>query len=319
MFAAIGELAGALAAPSMRIVANGGKRLRPALTFGVAAMAPDGHDPARVPDAAAAVEVLHCATLVHDDLIDGSALRRGCPTINASDGMAAAVVSGDVLIAVALSLAARCSRSAAVITADTLACLCQGEAVQDRLRFDPSVGVEQLVKLAELKSGSLLRAACLLGADVAGLDAATTAAVAAFGLQFGVVLQLADDLIDVVSTTEQAQKPVGVDFFAGTPTLPAAFAMQASAELRSLWRPDLSDAERHRALTLLRSPATLRWTVLQAVDQARLARDTLLSVGAGHPNVARMAEWPVQFLHAQLDANMAVDHDELSDWKRLTA
>ena len=298
MTSAVARLGGDLYPALAPLLAAGGKRLRPALTVRLAA---DGHPPTPdVLERAAAVELLHCATLVHDDLIDDAELRRGVRTVNASHGVARAVVSGDLLIAAATVLSAGVSPAAGVLIGETLALLCRGQALEEDLQFATSPSSEQLLSVTRLKTGSLVQAACLLGAQAAGLDEPALAAVADFGMDFGVVLQLVDDLLDIVSSCDLAHKPVGVDFFAGTVTLPAALAMRESAELRALFRPGLDERQRDRALTLLRSPLAIAATVRAAESHARSAADALTPVLAARPGLAELAAWPALFLRAQL-------------------
>jgi len=113
----------------------------------------------------------------------------------------------------------------------------------------------------------------VLGADAAGLPSAVVAGVAEYGMEFGISLQLIDDLIDITSTPQLAGKPVGVDFVAGTVTVPAALAMHHLPELRSLLRPDLDDLARRRALALLRSPESVWPSMVAAVGHAVAAGD----------------------------------------------
>ena len=302
LHAAIAELAGSLATPVTRVVGAGGKRLRPALTLAVAGLGQLPQQAAGVLDRAAAVELLHCATLIHDDLLDGAAVRRGAATVNAAEGMGSAVLSGDLLIAAAGVLAGRVSQHAGMVIAQTLASLCRGEALEADARFDVTVTSERLLDVLRLKTGSLTQAACVLGADAAGLPGDVVDGVAEYGMEFGISLQLIDDVIDVVSTPALAGKPVGVDFLAGTVTMPAIFAMQHTPELRSLLRPVLDDISRRRALSLLRSPATVHASVLCAVEHAVTAGEALRAVGHGQPAIEQLAQWPVQYLRSQLDA-----------------
>jgi len=301
LHAAVGELAGGLAAPVARIVGARGQRLRPALTLAVAALGGGrtGRD-AEALGRAGAVELLHCATLVHDDLIDGATLRRGVPTVNAAEGECRAILSGDLLIAAACLLAARAGPDAGMLVAQTLASLCRGEALEEDVRFDASVSVETLLDIVALKTGSLIQAACVLGAQTARLDRETSAAIARFGMEFGMSLQLLDDVVDVVSTPVLAGKPVGVDFLAGTVTLPSALAMEHSPELRSLLRPGLDDVSRRRALALLRSPPAVRAAVAVAGEHIDAAGDALLGVNGGNLGFTELAAWPRRFFEAQL-------------------
>ncbi|MCW2529023.1 MAG: putative polyprenyl diphosphate synthase [Pseudonocardiales bacterium] len=303
MLTAISGLTGPLRGSTAELITSGGKRLRPALTIAIATLGGRNWSAAARSDLikrAAAVELLHCATLVHDDIIDRSTVRRGRPSVNASQGTAGAVVSGDMLIAAACTLAGRASQSAGILIAETLGTLCQGEAMEDQLRFDDGTSIEALLRVARLKTGSLIQTAGLLGAEAVGLDHHAGDAITRFGMDLGVTLQLVDDILDLVSSEELAGKPVGVDFACGTVTLPAAYALRGSAELRSLLRPGLDYESQGRALTLLRTPDPIRTAVSTALKHAMSAGAALRSIAEGNPLVTRLAEWPAEFVRTQL-------------------
>jgi len=300
---------GLLAAALERVNGAGGKRLRPALamTMGIGSFLPvERQDLIKV---AAAVELLHCATLVHDDLIDAAAVRRDVPTVSAQEGLPAAVVGGDALIGCAVLLASQVSREAAVLLGETLVDLCQGQALEDEIRFTPLASVDelffdQLFRVIRLKTGSLLRAACVLGVRAAGAEERLVAAAAEFGMQFGITLQLLDDLLDVVSTPWLAGKPVGADFAAGIVTLPTALAMRASPELASMFGPALGPNDRERSLVLLRSADSISAAVARAAEHAHAAHAALSSVADTSGVIEQVADWPMVFLRSQLHAKV---------------
>lgn len=308
------DLGGQLHSPLSRMIEAGGKQLRPALTLTIASLAggPAGRfgagsaeEPRPALQLAAAVELLHCATLIHDDLIDGSKLRRGVPAVSALEGTATAVVAGDLLIAAASMLAGRVSQQSGLVIARTLVELCRGEALEEQLRFDPAPDPEQLLDIIRLKTGSLLQAACRLGAQAASAGAEFEAAAAEFGMEFGISLQLIDDLLDVVSSPALTGKPVGADFVAGTVTMPALLAMQAYPELANLLGQVATDASRARMLALLRSPEAIRPTVEAALDHAKAARRALSAVSADDPALRRLSHWPLRYLRFQLRRKVA--------------
>ncbi|MEO9221432.1 MAG: polyprenyl synthetase family protein [Mycobacteriaceae bacterium] len=316
---AVADLAGPLTPQLRRILGAGGQRLRPALTLAVSQLGRSSGPDAGALERAAAVELLHCATLVHDDLIDGADVRRGTPTVNAAEGLGAAVLSGDLLIAAAYLVAGRAGDGAGTVIARTLASLCRGEALEALGQFDAAVGVPHCLEVIRLKTGSLLAAACLLGAQAADLDSAATSALAKFGMHFGISLQLLDDVIDVVSTPLLAGKPVGVDFSTGTVTVPAALALTEFPELGSLLRPGLDDLSRRRALALLRTPSAVRSAVAMAAEHAEAAGSALRRVDLGDPALEELADWPVLFLQSQLRSKVdAGGHSalELQNTKR---
>jgi geranylgeranyl pyrophosphate synthase len=296
-------LPGTLAAPCRRIMTAGGKRLRPKLVL-VAALAAGA--PSRLPihvvQAAAAVELLHIATLIHDDLIDQATTRRGVSTVNAQEGRAAAVIAGDLLLGAAGRLGARISAEAAVLLQQALVDLAAGQALEERQRYSSDVTVQTTLAVAEAKTGTLVGVACQLGALSAGANEEVQSTLLAFGRKFGTMLQLLDDLLDLLSSEAHCGKPVGVDFAAGTVTLPALHSLPTSPELRGLLRRGLNPSERQRALELLRSEGGIQMALCCAVDYANRAEALLSTVDlAGDPDALRaLAEWPSRYLAAQL-------------------
>ncbi|WP_199509346.1 polyprenyl synthetase family protein [Nucisporomicrobium flavum] len=262
-------LPASLAGPCRRLALAGGKRLRASLVLTVA-----GDAAAAVP-AAAAVELLHLATLVHDDLLDDAPERRGVPTVHAAEGAGTAVLAGDVLIGLAGRYAARAGVHAAALASDALVDLCAGQALEAAHRHDPGVTATTALRIAELKTGTLIATACELGAAAAGRN---SDGLRAYGLAFGIVLQLLDDLLDLLSDDETYGKPTAADFAAGTVTLPAVHTLAAEPRLRDLLRPGLTAAERDTATRLLRRgpgiAETLR-TIDELVDQATRFRPDL--------------------------------------------
>jgi geranylgeranyl pyrophosphate synthase len=246
---------------------------------------------------------------VHDDLIDGASIRRGVATVSAQEGAAAAVVGGDLLIAAACTLAGRVSRQAGAVIADTLGQLCRGEAIQAQLRYDALAPVERLMEVTRLKTGSLLQAACLLGAQAVGADPALYAAVSDFGMDLGICVQLVDDLLDIVSDPVLVAKPVGADFASGTLTMPIALALRDCPELGGLLRPGLDAVSRERAVGLLQSAdGALAATAASARGYAASAGQHLRSAGRGSPAAEQLAGWPAAYLDSQLRSKVGDQH-----------
>jgi geranylgeranyl pyrophosphate synthase len=302
----LAQTCGSLAEPLTSLVAAGGKRLRPALTIALASLLGDAAlSRAAESDlvaAAAAVELLHTATLVHDDLIDGARWRRGRPTLSAVHGDAAAVIGGDALIGTAFAVATSVDDHAGALVAQTLLELCRGEALQEMRRFDPTAGTNDVMEVTRLKSGSLIRTACRLGAHVVTSDAAVVEAVAEFGLEFGIVLQVVDDLIDVISTPALAGKPVGADFASGVMTLPAVLALRRHPELAALVAPTADRSGRTASIQLLRSPEVVRGTVRAACDHAAAACRALAPLFGRFAGLTEAASWPKRYIDEQLGA-----------------
>ncbi len=211
---------GVVAAVGADALAAGGKRLRPLLAF---LSAPED---ARPPVAAGvAVELVHMATLVHDDLIDGAQVRRGHAAAWAAHGEGAARATGDYLFARAFAELCREGDARAVaVLADAALALARGEAMQRRQQHDPDTTVEAYLERCALKTGKLFEAACLLGSG---------GTLARFGLNLGIAFQIADDILDCAGDTIETGKIAGTDLREGTPTLPLLLAARADDAVRA--------------------------------------------------------------------------------------
>jgi geranylgeranyl pyrophosphate synthase len=200
----------------------GGKRLRPLLVF---LSTPSGErESERAVAGGAAVELVHMATLVHDDLLDGAGVRRGRPTVWAEHGERAAKAAGDYLFARAFAQLAETKDSDALaVLADAALALARGEAMQRRQAFRPDTSVEEYLARCSLKTGKLFEAACLLGGNGRALGP--------FGLALGIAFQITDDILDCTGDYRSTGKAGGVDLRDGTPTLPLLIAAQRDPEI----------------------------------------------------------------------------------------
>ena len=201
-------------------LAAGGKRLRPLVVF---LATPPGSAPPL--EAGVAVELVHMATLVHDDLIDGAEFRRGRASAWAAYGPAAARAAGDYLFARAfVELGATGNTRAISLLAGATLCLARGEALQRRQRYDPNTTVDGYLERCALKTGKLFEAACRLGG---GSDR-----LGDFGLQLGIAFQITDDILDCSGESVETGKIVGTDLREGTPTLPLLYAAAVDETVR---------------------------------------------------------------------------------------
>jgi len=221
-----------LAADAAMTLEAGGKRLRPLLVL-LCGGEEAGEEAVR---AATAIELIHMATLVHDDVLDAAPLRRGRPTVAAAAGRDRATASGDLLFsrAFALLAAAGDGRSIELLSAASVA-LARGELAQRRDAYDASIGEERYLERCRLKTGTLFECACLLGGGEEALGA--------FGAAIGLAFQLLDDVLDVAGPAERTGKARGTDLLDGTVTLPLILAARrdstiAAADLRSLGPAD---------------------------------------------------------------------------------
>jgi heptaprenyl diphosphate synthase len=218
------EQGGALLGPATaRVAGSGGKRLRPVLTIAAAATA-GVFDP-RVVDVAAAVELVQVGSLVHDDILDGAATRRGRPTINAVEGINHAVLAGDYILARAAELAAGVGQEPARLLAATLGELCEGQVLELRDAYDPDRTVDAHLASVRGKTAALFECACRLGAHCAGLSGENARALGRFGHAFGMAFQVLDDVLDLIGDEERLGKPTGNDVASGVYTLPVLAAL----------------------------------------------------------------------------------------------
>jgi geranylgeranyl pyrophosphate synthase len=227
-------------------IAAGGKRLRPLLLFLAAGAPPPESD--EVLRAAVAVELVHSATLVHDDVLDGSPLRRGRPTVMAAGGRLAATATGDLLFSRAFAELVS-SRSVAAVQALSRASseLAAGELMQ-RADAWRAVSVDRYLERCRLKTAVLFRAACELGALHGAADEecdeARSAALGTFGERIGLAFQLLDDVLDVTGPPERTGKPRGADLLDGTVTLPLILAQERDSRLQGIDLRSVTSTER---------------------------------------------------------------------------
>jgi geranylgeranyl pyrophosphate synthase len=236
--AAVTEQAGVpLAAHATATVVAGGKRLRPLLVV-LAAESAGGPAQSEAGEeslvrAAVAVELVHSATLVHDDVIDGAQLRRGHPTVVAVAGREMAVATGDLLFSRAFAeLAHNGSLDQLRALSDASSALASGELLQREDAYAKHVAVERYLRRCELKTAALFEAACRLGALIAVEGSRALAdALGAFAKRIGLAFQLLDDVLDVSGPVERTGKSRGTDLLDGTVTLPLILARERDPEL----------------------------------------------------------------------------------------
>jgi len=206
---------------------SSGKRLRPALALlsgGATGKITSSHV-----DLAVILELIHIATLVHDDIMDGADLRREQPTVNAKWGNAISVLLGDALLAHAMRLATNFSETEVVRRiADAAAEVCTGEIIQTQRRFDLKLSVQDYYKIVEMKTAALFAAASELGAFLSETTPERIGALKQFGVKLGTAYQVYDDCLDLVGDEEKIGKTLGSDLRKGKLTLPLIFLLQSA-------------------------------------------------------------------------------------------
>jgi geranylgeranyl pyrophosphate synthase len=237
-----GEL---LAAHAGATIAAGGKRLRPLLVLLAAGPPADAASAERLLRAAAAVELVHSATLVHDDVLDAAPLRRGRPTVFAQAGRLAATATGDLLFAQAFAELVRNGRPRDVqVLSDAASALAAGELLQREDAWRADVPRERYLRRCDLKTARLFQAAGELGAIEGGGPAEV---LGAFGRRIGLAFQLLDDVLDVSGPAARTGKHRGADLLDGTVTLPLILARERDPalgreDLRGVTTPEQAEA-----------------------------------------------------------------------------
>ncbi|CAD5374146.1 octaprenyl diphosphate synthase [Rubrivivax sp. A210] len=266
---------------SRYIVNAGGKRIRPRLVL-LFAEALGFEGPERY-ELAATVEFIHTATLLHDDVVDESALRRGRATANAMFGNAASVLVGDFLYSRAFQMMVSTNRMRVLdVLADATNVIAEGEVLQLMNMHDPDLAVADYLQVIRYKTAKLFEASARLGAVLAGADDELEEACAAFGRALGTAFQLVDDLLDYEGNSSELGKNVGDDLREGKPTLPLLVAMERATDAeRALIRHAIEEGELHRLqeiLAIVRRTGALDATRAAAEAEAAKARTALASL-----------------------------------------
>jgi heptaprenyl diphosphate synthase len=248
------------------LIDAGGKRLRGSLAI---ASATSGERAATRDDlmGGVALELMHLASLYHDDVMDEATIRRNVDSVNARYGNLIAIVAGDYLMARSAGIAADLGAATASLLARTLAWLTRGQVSEVRTAFALDRSEHDYFVAIEGKTAALMSASCRMGAMTAGLPSDESDALAEFGRCFGMVYQLRDDILDLIATNNQLGKPAGQDLAEGVYSLPTLYALRDSRqadELSSLLGRPLEDDEREHARKLVVATDGIDRTVLAA-------------------------------------------------------
>jgi octaprenyl-diphosphate synthase len=282
--ALIPELAG-------HLIAGGGKRMRPMLTLACANLL--GYPGTRHHKLAAAVEFIHTATLLHDDVVDGSGMRRGKRTANIIWGNSASVLVGDFLFARAFELMVEDgSLRVLKILSHASAVIAEGEVEQLTAQRRSETDEDHYLQIIAAKTAALFAAACRVSPVIAEASDEAETALECYGRNLGIAFQLTDDVIDYASDEETMGKGVGDDFRDGKMTLPVILAYARGSEAdRAFWRSAISgertsDEDLAHAIGMLRSTDALADTIERARQYGRRAIDALGSFPASKAKAA---------------------------------
>ncbi|MGC8462513.1 MAG: polyprenyl synthetase family protein [Acidimicrobiales bacterium] len=269
------------------LIAAGGKRLRPALTL---AAATAGAQEATREDllGGVSVELVHLASLYHDDVMDEATVRRNVSSVNARFGNLVAIVAGDFLLARSAEIAAGLGTEIAGLLAATLGELCQGQVAEVRAAFQVNRTLEEYTAAISGKTASLMATSCRIGALTGHRPRAEVEALTAYGRSFGMIFQVRDDILDVVGTEDDLGKPAGQDLAEGIYTLPVLLALgdaDAGRELRVLLGRPLEQPERDKARSIIAASPAISNAVAVARRYVREAEQA--AAGSATPALAR--------------------------------
>ncbi len=261
------------------LLAAGGKRLRPVLAL---ATATSGARDASREDllGAVSVELVHLASLYHDDVMDEATVRRNVESVNARFGNLVAIVAGDFLLARSAEIAAGLGTEIAGLLAATLGELCRGQVAEVHAAFQVGRTEESYSSAIAGKTASLMATSCRIGALTGGLPRPEVDAYTSFGRYFGMIFQVRDDILDVIGTEAELGKPAGQDLAEGIYTLPVLFALADPAvgpELRPLLGQPLGQPERDKARSIVAESGAIGRSVVVARRYAELAADAAVT------------------------------------------
>jgi heptaprenyl diphosphate synthase len=262
------------------LIAAGGKRLRPLLAL---AAATGGDREATHDDllGAVAVELVHLASLYHDDVLDEATIRRNVESVNSRFGNLVAIVAGDYLLARSAGIAAGLGIEVAGLLADTLARLCQGQVSEVRAAYQTNRTRADYITAISGKTAALTSTSCRIGALTGGLPTTEVEALTEYGHCFGMVFQIRDDILDITATSGELLKPAGQDLAEGIYTLPALVALadpELGRDLHALLGQPLGQPEREKACAIVAASSGIAVAVQEAriyVERAKVATSVL--------------------------------------------
>jgi len=272
------------------LIAAGGKRLRPVLAV---ASATGGTRAASQEDllGGVALELMHLASLYHDDVMDEATVRRNVESVNSRYGNIVAIVAGDFLMARSAAIAASLGVEIATLLADTLALLTRGQVSEVRTAFDVKRTRADYYEAIGGKTASLMAASCQVGGLTANISTIELHALGAYGMELGLVFQLRDDILDITAVDGELGKPAGQDLAEGIYTLPVLVALDdpdVGEELSGLLGAALDEPEREKARSLVASTTgvavsleTARHHAAKAAEIAATLSSTDLGAGFG--------------------------------------
>lgn len=265
-----------------------GKRVRPILLM-LTARVGEPRDREALLWASVVVELIHTATLLHDDCIDEGVLRRGFPTVNHRWGPQAALLMGDYLFTKGFEILSqrRLDRALGILSRHTHK-MTRGMNRELASRYDPRIGEEEYLRIAEEKTGSLFMASCEIGAEVGNIPPESAELLSSFARTVGIAFQIVDDVLDFAADPAETGSPLGNDFRLGFATLPLIYALKdgdpsAAAEVAESFRQrEITESSWERARDLVISSGAVEASRRRAGVFAQAARDHLSSLAGSN-------------------------------------
>ena len=262
------------------VIAAGGKRIRPTVTL-LSFKALGGKDVRQAVDLAAALELIHSATLIHDDINDGGEMRRGRPAAYKKFGLQNALVTGDFLFVKAFGIGGQFDGDIVELTANACAALAEGEVRQKRHAFDTSVTKDEYVDIIRRKTALPIMAGAKIAGLLAGARLEDVDSVGDYGLYLGIAFQIVDDILDVIGDGVRLGKPSGTDLKEGNVTLPAIYALNDGLQVdktelaRILQTRHKENGDLESALSVLRSSGAVEKAWTDARHYGELAKQAI--------------------------------------------
>lgn len=285
---------------AVHLIKAGGKRIRPSLAIASAAAGGVTANTS-VLLSGVAVELVHLASLYHDDVMDDALQRRKVPSVNSKWGNLIAIVVGDFLLARAAGIAARLGQKTAELLADTLGLLCEGQILEVNSTYKTSRSIDEYFEAISGKTASLMATSCKIGALAANLDESLASELERIGYLFGLVYQVRDDVLDIVAPAEKLGKEPAQDLIEGVYTLPTLLAMSDESNnsgLRRLLESNSRDRNKAFDVTPVRDMIISSGALEKSVALARSYCDEAAAIarGIGNPIATFLGEMPTRLL-----------------------
>lgn len=280
------------------VIDSGGKRIRPMVTL-LAFQALGGTDTRKAVDLAAALELIHSATLIHDDINDGGEMRRGRLAAYKKFGVQNALITGDFLFVKAFGIGGKFDAEIVELTANACAALAEGEIRQKRHAYDPAVSRDEYLDIIRRKTAMPIMAGAKISGLLAGARLENVDAVGDYGLNLGIAFQIIDDILDVVGDGARVGKRAGTDLREGNVTLVAIHALNDGSSIdvgaltRLIRKREKREPDVQRALGLLRESGAVAQARTEALQFGQLAKKSLdpLADSEAKANMGRLVDY----------------------------